>query len=139
MPCPPPGDLPNPGIKPTSLMSPALADEFFYHSRHLRRTKKLDESKNNCVGALRANSGPKITKRPKNSPATYTEWGVKAGFYTYPLHSTPQRGGQTPMPPLWPNSYRLPYKEAVHPPLGERARNLLTFLSPSKLCVRCCA
>ena len=25
----PPGDLPDPGIKPTSLMSPALADMFF--------------------------------------------------------------------------------------------------------------
>ena len=25
----PPGDLPNPGIKPTSLMSPALAGGFF--------------------------------------------------------------------------------------------------------------
>ena len=29
LPCPPPGDLPNPGIKPVSLMSPALADRFF--------------------------------------------------------------------------------------------------------------
>ena len=29
LPCPPPGDSPNPGIKPVSLMSPALADEFF--------------------------------------------------------------------------------------------------------------
>ena len=28
LPCPPPGDLPNPGIKPASLMSPALADGF---------------------------------------------------------------------------------------------------------------
>ena len=27
--CPPPGDLPNPGIEPRSLMSPALADVFF--------------------------------------------------------------------------------------------------------------
>ena len=27
--CLPPGDLPNPGIEPTSLMSPALADGFF--------------------------------------------------------------------------------------------------------------
>ena len=27
--CPPPGDLPNPGIKPTSLTSPALAGELF--------------------------------------------------------------------------------------------------------------
>ena len=29
MPCPPPGDLPDPGIEPTSLMSPALAEGFF--------------------------------------------------------------------------------------------------------------
>ena len=29
LPCPPPGDLPDPGIKSTSLMSPALAGSFF--------------------------------------------------------------------------------------------------------------
>ena len=29
LPCPPPGDLPNAGIKPTSLISPALAGGFF--------------------------------------------------------------------------------------------------------------
>ena len=29
LPCPPPGDLPNLGIKPTSLTSPALAGGFF--------------------------------------------------------------------------------------------------------------
>ena len=29
LPCPPPGDLPDPGIKPASLTSPALADRFF--------------------------------------------------------------------------------------------------------------
>ena len=29
LPCPLPGDLPDPGIKPSSLMSPALADGFF--------------------------------------------------------------------------------------------------------------
>ena len=29
LPCPPPGDLPDPGIKPTSLLSPALAGGFF--------------------------------------------------------------------------------------------------------------
>ena len=29
LPCPPPGDLPDPGIEPTSPVSPALADEFF--------------------------------------------------------------------------------------------------------------
>ena len=29
VPSPPPGDLPDPGIEPTSLASPALADGFF--------------------------------------------------------------------------------------------------------------
>ena len=32
LPCPPLGDLPDPGIEPTSLMSPTLADEFFITS-----------------------------------------------------------------------------------------------------------
>ena len=30
-PFPPPGDLPDPGIKPTSLMSPALPGRFFFN------------------------------------------------------------------------------------------------------------
>ena len=29
LPCPPPGDLPDPGIKPASVMSPPLASRFF--------------------------------------------------------------------------------------------------------------
>ena len=29
LPCPPPGDLPDPEMEPTSLMSPALAGRFF--------------------------------------------------------------------------------------------------------------
>ena len=29
LPCPPPGDLPDPGIKPESLMTPALTGRFF--------------------------------------------------------------------------------------------------------------
>ena len=29
LPCPPPGDLPNPRVEPASLRSPALAGEFF--------------------------------------------------------------------------------------------------------------
>ena len=29
LPCPPSGDLPNPGIEPINLMSPALEDRFF--------------------------------------------------------------------------------------------------------------
>ena len=31
LPFPSPRDLPNPGIKPTSLVPPVLAGEFFYH------------------------------------------------------------------------------------------------------------
>ena len=34
-PCPPPGDLPDPGIEPLSLMSPALAGGFFTYLCHL--------------------------------------------------------------------------------------------------------
>ena len=29
LPCPPPGDLPDPEVEPASFMSPALAGEFF--------------------------------------------------------------------------------------------------------------
>ena len=32
LPCPPPGDLPNPGIEPGSLMSPVPASGFFITS-----------------------------------------------------------------------------------------------------------
>ena len=40
LPCLPPGDIPNPGMEPTSLISPALADRFFatsatWEARHL--------------------------------------------------------------------------------------------------------
>ena len=35
--CPPPGDLPNPGVEPVFLMSPALADGFFTTSASGRR------------------------------------------------------------------------------------------------------
>ena len=31
LPCPPPGDLPDPGMEPWSLMPPALAGGFFNH------------------------------------------------------------------------------------------------------------
>ena len=39
--CPPPGDLPDQGIKPTSLMSPALADGFFTTSTTWEAPKLL--------------------------------------------------------------------------------------------------
>ena len=43
LPSPPPGDLPDPGIKPVSPASPALADGFFalWHLGNPRHTRKL--------------------------------------------------------------------------------------------------
>ena len=34
-PCPPPGDLPDPGIKPLSLMSSCICRHVLYHQRHM--------------------------------------------------------------------------------------------------------
>ena len=44
VPCPSSGDLPNPGIKPTSLMSPALAGRFF-STVPLGKPMLLDDTK----------------------------------------------------------------------------------------------
>ena len=41
LPCPPPGDLPKPGIEPACLMSPALAGRFFTTSA-TRETPFMD-------------------------------------------------------------------------------------------------
>ena len=45
LPCPPPGDLPDPGIKPMSLMSPALAGGFFTTNITWEAEEVLDEQK----------------------------------------------------------------------------------------------
>ena len=39
LPFPTPGDLPDPGIKPTFLASPALAGKFFYHCANWEASK----------------------------------------------------------------------------------------------------
>ena len=36
VPFPTPGDFPDIGMEPTSLVSPALSDRFLYHSHHLQ-------------------------------------------------------------------------------------------------------
>ena len=38
LPCPPPGDLPNPGIEPTSLPPPCISRRVLYHWCHLGNT-----------------------------------------------------------------------------------------------------
>ena len=42
LPCPPRGDLPDPGIDPMSLMSPALADRFFTTNATLEASKESE-------------------------------------------------------------------------------------------------
>ena len=48
LPCPPPGDLPDPGIEPASLLSPALAGKFFTTSATWE-AQKLEGSEENSV------------------------------------------------------------------------------------------
>ena len=43
LPCPPPGDIPDPGIEPASLMSPALVGGFFTTSVTWEAPQKGDK------------------------------------------------------------------------------------------------
>ena len=45
LPCPPPGDLPNPGIKPKVVKSPALVGQFFTTSATCTRINTAVEKK----------------------------------------------------------------------------------------------
>ena len=45
LPCPPPGDLPDPGIEPTSLISSAVADRFFTTNATWEAALKVKEVK----------------------------------------------------------------------------------------------
>ena len=54
LPCPPPGDLPDAGIEPTSLRSPALAGGFFtastvwealVHQGAVQNNRQLEDAK----------------------------------------------------------------------------------------------
>ena len=47
LPCPPPGDLPDPGMEPVSLMSPALAGGFFTTSATSEIQRSLTITYNN--------------------------------------------------------------------------------------------
>ena len=72
--CPPPGDLPHPGIEPASLMCPALAGGFFYHQRHLGSHVGVERVKTPPGGLLYfrsvsrnpalESSGPAAQRRP---------------------------------------------------------------------------
>ena len=60
LPCPAPGDLPDPGIKPSFLMSPALAGRFF-------TTSATREAHSFLVGSLNMWASP-VVQIVKNLP-----------------------------------------------------------------------
>ena len=64
LPCPPPGDLPNPGMEPASLMSPALAGEFFTTSATWE-APTLGEG--DTVQAITPHHTTKLAKVPQGS------------------------------------------------------------------------
>ena len=75
LPCPPPGDLPDPQIKPVSLRSPALAARFFttraIWETHLNTTMK-SESRPVVTNSFR----PHGLCSPWNSPGQYV-WSMQ--------------------------------------------------------------
>ena len=58
LPCPPPGNLPDPGIKPKSLTSPALAGGFFTPSASWEALGTVADSNKNTQVSLKGNGGP---------------------------------------------------------------------------------
>ena len=71
LPCPPPGDLPDPGIKPVSLMSPALAGGFFTNS-----ATWVSESHSVMSNTLRPHGlySPPRSSIHETLPARLLEW-----------------------------------------------------------------
>ena len=57
LPCPPPGDFPDLGIEPTSLMSPALAGMFFTTSATWEAPGRLHpRPMTNCLRGIKSQS-----------------------------------------------------------------------------------
>ena len=62
LPCPPPEDLPNPGIKPTSLMSPTLAGGFFTTSATWEAQDRFIRAKLRTLVEKKSLSVPDVNK-----------------------------------------------------------------------------
>ena len=60
--CPPPGDLPNPGVEPMFLMSPALAGRFFTTSATWHAIVQLDGYKKNHPHKIKNTSKSRATE-----------------------------------------------------------------------------
>ena len=64
-PFPPPGDLPDPGIKPRSLMSPAVAGGFFSTSATWEAPQRQPDESKNYPHSLAPQSVPKVLKEER--------------------------------------------------------------------------
>ena len=67
LPFPPPGDLPDPGIKPTSLASPALAGRFFPAGRRGRLQTLPDTGYGKLRGPQQSSPGGNSTGSPQHT------------------------------------------------------------------------
>ena len=111
LPCPPPGGLPDPGIEPTSVSSPALADRFFttvppgktyggfrVHLNSVRASLRAQLVKNRLqcgrpgldpwVGKIpqRREGLPTPGFWPRESHGLYSPWGRKESDTTEHFH-----------------------------------------------------
>ena len=77
LPCPPPGDLPDPGIKPTCLMSPALGG--FFTTNATGKAHVIPYHNISCI--LHSSLSPIGCKLPENSVYFW---------YSIPLQTCPQ-------------------------------------------------
>ena len=87
LPCPPPGDLPDPGIRPASLMSPALAGSFF-------TTSATWEAQVWVLSGHSFSSSLHTSSQPPARFSLYTRMGNRMWLPWSPFSAVPGRGTQ---------------------------------------------
>ena len=102
LPCPPPGDFPDPEIEPTSLMSPALAGVFFTTNATWEAPKRIIDA-NILLQIIKSKSNPKLDiirlilgfpggSAGKESPCNAEDLGLNPG-----LRRSPGEGNGYPL------------------------------------------
>ena len=86
LPCPPPGNLPHPGIEPLSFKSPALTGRFFTTIATWGKTAPLTWEQVSYLGRSGLQGGPRILLEPEDSRAMLRRnWSLGEGKID-PLH-----------------------------------------------------
>ena len=85
LPCPPPGDLPHPGIEPASLTSPALAGGFFttsatWEAQYLLQMLGFKQFSQSSLHFLSQRWRMQLGKKKKKE--TYTSLNTNANTHT---------------------------------------------------------